>query len=142
MVHSLVMPQKWMYGTLRNSELSGEDCCNKSQQPNQPVYSKNQEDGNLTLNQLTNISSWFQHLQQHVLVVLRIRNSCFLVDGNVIPRLVSTPPVETPCWNHSSVNVYPTLIESTNGRTSYFPLMKRFVHTSNRPLEARSEQVL
>ena len=56
----------------------GEDCCNKSQQPHQPVYSNNQEeDGNLTLNQLTNISSWFQHLQQHVLVVLRIRNSCF-----------------------------------------------------------------
>ncbi len=49
-------------------------------------------------------------------------------------RLVNTVPVDEPCWNHSAaVNVYPTLVQNTNGRTSYFPLMKRFVHTSNRP---------
>ena len=52
-------------------------------------------------------------------------------------RLVNTVPVDSadePCWNHSAaVNVYPTLVQNTNGRTSYFPLMKRFVHTTNRP---------
>lgn len=51
--------------------------------------------------------------------------------------LVNTVPVDSadePCWNHSAaVNVYPTLVQNTNGRTSYFPLMKRFVHTTNRP---------
>ena len=44
--------------------------------------------------------------------------------------LQSSPPTNNPCWNHTNgVNVYPTLTSPTNGRTSYFPLMKRFVHT-------------
>ncbi|CAJ1360998.1 unnamed protein product [Effrenium voratum] len=47
--------------------------------------------------------------------------------------LVSTPPTAA-CWNHSDVvNVYPSLNTKTNGRTAYFPLMKRFVHTSQQP---------
>ena len=47
--------------------------------------------------------------------------------------LVSSPPIPVAdlCWNHSAqVNIYPTVTPESNGRTSYFPLMKRFVHTT------------
>ncbi|CAE7308693.1 pkd2 [Symbiodinium necroappetens] len=48
-----------------------------------------------------------------------------------VRQLVDTPP-SLPCWNHSAgENVYPKLEEGHLGRTAYFPVLKRFVHSTN-----------
>ncbi|CAE7034290.1 pkd2 [Symbiodinium natans] len=47
-----------------------------------------------------------------------------------VKQMVGTPPT-TPCWNHSAgENVYPALEDGHLGRTAHFPLLKRFVHSS------------